>query len=301
VLGPPAWHRGRAGRDRRLSDADTTFDAAWLSNIDRAFTRSPSCVAVAGPCRFVGGPRWGLAYTRLVFGLVRLLYRITGKVCYVTATNIAFRKSAWTGYDTRLTQAVMSWTCCAGREHKATSSSRSTTPPSPQPAGYTAAADDEMLPSWPGLRCSGVTLISIARGSGPLRPACRWTAVPPPPVSPRLRAGDGRWPSIRLPRQPCPGSVGSRALRISPSARPTRHRLGGRRRAGTAAASRAVRGPIRATSEGSRTPSDTPSCRPASRGRKSQARLGASAPQNTCRDARPRRALVHSPYLSAQF
>jgi glycosyltransferase involved in cell wall biosynthesis len=86
------------------TDADTTFDATWLSNIDRAFTRRPSCVAVAGPCRFVGGPRWGLAYTRLVFGLVRLLYRITGKVFYITATNIAFRKSAWTGYDTRLTQ-----------------------------------------------------------------------------------------------------------------------------------------------------------------------------------------------------
>jgi hypothetical protein len=35
---------------------------------------------------------------------VHLVYVLTGHVFYVTATNLAFRKSAWTGYDTVLTQ-----------------------------------------------------------------------------------------------------------------------------------------------------------------------------------------------------
>lgn len=86
------------------TDADTTFSAAWLSTIDEMFIRRPECVAVAGPCRFVAGPRWGTAYSWLLFGLVHLLYRLTGRVYYATATNIAFRKHAWPGYDSQLTQ-----------------------------------------------------------------------------------------------------------------------------------------------------------------------------------------------------
>lgn len=86
------------------TDADTTFDLGWLSRIDNAFNREPSNVAVAGPCQFVDGPRWGLVYPTLLFGLVHLLHRLTGRVFYVSATNIAFRRSAWTGYDTNLTQ-----------------------------------------------------------------------------------------------------------------------------------------------------------------------------------------------------
>jgi glycosyltransferase involved in cell wall biosynthesis len=86
------------------TDADTTFAASWLSAIDERFTRRPECVAVAGPCHFVEGPRWGIAYSWLLFGLVHLLYRLTGRVFYGTATNIAFRKQAWAGYDTQLTQ-----------------------------------------------------------------------------------------------------------------------------------------------------------------------------------------------------
>jgi glycosyltransferase involved in cell wall biosynthesis len=86
------------------TDADTTFSPAWLSTIDRTFAGRPECVAVAGPCVFVAGPRWGTAYSWLLFGLVHLLYRLTGRVFYGTATNIAFRRQAWPGYDTQLTQ-----------------------------------------------------------------------------------------------------------------------------------------------------------------------------------------------------
>jgi glycosyltransferase involved in cell wall biosynthesis len=86
------------------TDADTTFTPGWLSGIDAAFARHPGAVAVAGPCHFAGAPRWGNLYSTLLFGTVNLVKRVTGRVVYVSATNIAFRSSAWTGYDTRLTQ-----------------------------------------------------------------------------------------------------------------------------------------------------------------------------------------------------
>lgn len=86
------------------TDADTVFDPGWLSRIERAFRENVSRVAVAGPCHFVGAPLWGRLYTRLLFGIVHLVNRAAGRTLYVTATNIAFRKSAWTGYDTRATQ-----------------------------------------------------------------------------------------------------------------------------------------------------------------------------------------------------
>ena len=35
---------------------------------------------------------------------VDLIYRLTGRVWYVTATNLAFCRERWPGYDVRLTQ-----------------------------------------------------------------------------------------------------------------------------------------------------------------------------------------------------
>ena len=86
------------------TDADTTFAADWLSRIDRAFREDPARVAVAGPCRFVDPPWWGRVYTGLLFAVVSLVARLTGRILYVTATNIAFRKSECPGYDTEATQ-----------------------------------------------------------------------------------------------------------------------------------------------------------------------------------------------------
>lgn len=86
------------------TDADTTFEPGWLSRIDAAFHADPRRVAVTGPCRFAHAPWWGRAYAFLLFGLVHLIYRLTGRVLYVTATNIAFRRESWPGYDTRATQ-----------------------------------------------------------------------------------------------------------------------------------------------------------------------------------------------------
>ena len=87
------------------TDADTVFHRGWLSDIDRAFQRHPGCVAVGGPCRFTAGrPWWAVVYPQLLFGAVAAVHRLTGRVVYVTATNIAFRREAWSFYDTQLTQ-----------------------------------------------------------------------------------------------------------------------------------------------------------------------------------------------------
>lgn len=86
------------------TDADTVFPRTWLRRIDECFRENPDNVAVAGPCSFVDAPAWGRAYAWTLFHLVYVGTRITKRVLYITATNIAFRKSAWPGYDTRATQ-----------------------------------------------------------------------------------------------------------------------------------------------------------------------------------------------------
>jgi glycosyltransferase involved in cell wall biosynthesis len=105
----PARHRGSLVSHAEIvvsSDADTVFDPGWLARIDETFRRDPELVAVAGPCRYVGGPWWGRVYAGILFEAVHLVYRLTGRVVYVTATNIAFRKDAWSGYDLTGTQGA---------------------------------------------------------------------------------------------------------------------------------------------------------------------------------------------------
>ncbi len=86
------------------ADADTLYDPTWLSSIERRFVANPELVAVGGPCYFRDGPRWGLRLQKMLFGVVTSVQRAGGPVIYITATNFAFRKSAFSGYDTRMTQ-----------------------------------------------------------------------------------------------------------------------------------------------------------------------------------------------------
>jgi glycosyltransferase involved in cell wall biosynthesis len=86
------------------TDADTFFSPDWLSRIDQAFRDDPGRVAVAGPCRFVDPPWWGRVYTGVLFSIVSLVAHLTGRILYVTATNLAFRKSEWPGYNIEATQ-----------------------------------------------------------------------------------------------------------------------------------------------------------------------------------------------------
>jgi glycosyltransferase involved in cell wall biosynthesis len=86
------------------ADADTRYAPDWLAKIDQHFAAGEGVVAVVGPCVYVGGPMWGRWYARALFGAVSIVYRLTGRTYYVSATNIAFRKECWNGYDTNLTQ-----------------------------------------------------------------------------------------------------------------------------------------------------------------------------------------------------
>jgi len=86
------------------TDADTVFEKNWLEKIDLNFKKHKSAVAVAGPCKYLNAPIWGKLYPKFLFGGVNIKYRLTGRPFYVTATNIAFKKSAWQSYNTTLTQ-----------------------------------------------------------------------------------------------------------------------------------------------------------------------------------------------------
>jgi glycosyltransferase involved in cell wall biosynthesis len=86
------------------TDADTTQPRNWLRTIDARFAASDRIVAVAGPCRYQNPSWWAKAYPTLLFGLVAAVYALTGFVFYVSATNIAVRRSAFPGYDLKLTQ-----------------------------------------------------------------------------------------------------------------------------------------------------------------------------------------------------
>jgi glycosyltransferase involved in cell wall biosynthesis len=86
------------------TDADTVHGRDWLSRIDARFRADEGVVAVVGPCRYADGPRWGRYYGQALFGAVNGVHRLTGRAVYASATNIAFRREAWTGYDTSLTQ-----------------------------------------------------------------------------------------------------------------------------------------------------------------------------------------------------
>jgi glycosyltransferase involved in cell wall biosynthesis len=86
------------------TDADTTFPRDWLSRIDNTFSATPGCVAVSGPCHFLDAPWWGRLYVWILFRAVNVVSHVTGRVVYASATNIAFRSSAFAGYDTNATQ-----------------------------------------------------------------------------------------------------------------------------------------------------------------------------------------------------
>ena len=86
------------------TDADTVHPPDWLSRIDDRFRSDDECVAVAGPCRFSAAPLWARIYPTILFGAVHFLFGLTKRVFYATATNIAFRRSVFSGYDTTLTQ-----------------------------------------------------------------------------------------------------------------------------------------------------------------------------------------------------
>ena len=85
-------------------DADTIYPRHRLSTIDRHFASADDVVAVAGPPVFRDGPAWGRVLTGWLFWLVTVIERVSGRLSYVSAANLAFRRSAFGAYDTQMTQ-----------------------------------------------------------------------------------------------------------------------------------------------------------------------------------------------------
>jgi glycosyltransferase involved in cell wall biosynthesis len=86
------------------TDADTVHPVDWLSRLDAAFRAHPEAVAVAGPCRYADPPWWAATFPPLWFAAVAAGHRAFGRIFYLTATNVAFRRAGFPGYDTTLTQ-----------------------------------------------------------------------------------------------------------------------------------------------------------------------------------------------------
>ncbi|WP_375424134.1 glycosyltransferase family 2 protein [uncultured Friedmanniella sp.] len=84
------------------TDADTRFPPGWLARVEARFT--DGVVAVAGPCRYADPPWWARIFPPLYFAAIDARYRATGRIGYITATNVAFRREDFPGYDTSLTQ-----------------------------------------------------------------------------------------------------------------------------------------------------------------------------------------------------
>jgi glycosyltransferase involved in cell wall biosynthesis len=88
------------------TDADALFPEDWLTKIACAFD-DDAIVAVAGPVQYLSPPWWGPWYSRLQFAVIDAIFRMTGRVLYVSACNLAFRKRTWRdagGYTTSFTQ-----------------------------------------------------------------------------------------------------------------------------------------------------------------------------------------------------
>jgi glycosyltransferase involved in cell wall biosynthesis len=86
------------------TDADTLFSDNWLSVIDKTFKYNKKVIAVSGPCRYIDGPWWGKFYTHILFTISYIYSLIIGHPFYITATNTAFKKSAWQSYNTECMQ-----------------------------------------------------------------------------------------------------------------------------------------------------------------------------------------------------
>jgi len=86
------------------ADADSIYPPGWLLRLETGFRDRPDVVAVAGPCRYNAPEWWMKALPGMLFALVHTVFVLTGLVGYVSATNLAVRRTQFPGYDTTLTQ-----------------------------------------------------------------------------------------------------------------------------------------------------------------------------------------------------
>lgn len=82
------------------TDADTHFKEDWLEKISDFFKNNPDAAGLAGHYHFVHGPLWAKIWPVMGAIWVKIIYEIFGKTLYVSAANLAFRKSSLKQYNT---------------------------------------------------------------------------------------------------------------------------------------------------------------------------------------------------------
>lgn len=86
------------------TDADANFPIDWLTRIETVLTSDQAVVGVGGAIRYVDAPRWAPFWTGGLFGASYLSYRIFSQPFYISACNLAFKRSAFHGYNLKLNQ-----------------------------------------------------------------------------------------------------------------------------------------------------------------------------------------------------
>ena len=86
------------------TDADCTFPADWLNDVGQAFRDQPDLSLLLGNYRFHQAPSWANPLLQLYEWLCLQLHNAFGWTWFVSAANLAFRRSDFPGYDLALTQ-----------------------------------------------------------------------------------------------------------------------------------------------------------------------------------------------------
>jgi glycosyltransferase involved in cell wall biosynthesis len=87
------------------ADADTFYPADYIAHVVADFARDPRIVAVGGIGVFEPEPWWCHQIWIATYFIYTTIYRLTGKVIYVAASNFAYTKAAFEhvgGYTTYL-------------------------------------------------------------------------------------------------------------------------------------------------------------------------------------------------------
>ena len=85
------------------TDADTTYAPDWLDTIAEQMKDSKT-VAVGGTVTYTGDIWWANIWSKSLFGFSHFWSKLFGQPLYISACNLAFRKSAGIVYETNLTQ-----------------------------------------------------------------------------------------------------------------------------------------------------------------------------------------------------
>ena len=82
------------------TDADTYYSTDWLHTIADFFEHNPNAAGLAGHYHFVKGPLWAKIWPVMGAVWVKIIYNLFGKTIYVSAANLAYRKSCMRAYNT---------------------------------------------------------------------------------------------------------------------------------------------------------------------------------------------------------